>query len=81
MPASAPRAPRSTVAVQHALGRAGGARGEQDQRIVVEAAARRVAGPLNWVMQDGKPVGGTATGKGVYTLAAGGAAALARHAF
>jgi hypothetical protein len=45
------------------------------------AAYRVTAGTLNWVIQDGKPVGWTAAGKGVYTLTSGSAASLAGKTF
>lgn len=45
------------------------------------AAYRVTAGTLTWQMQDGKPVGWTASGKGVYTMASGSASALAGKSF
>jgi len=45
------------------------------------AAYRVTGGTLNWVIQDGKPVGWTAAGKGVYTLTSGSAASLAGKTF
>lgn len=45
------------------------------------AAYRLTAGSLNMLMQDGKPAGWTASGKGVYTAAGGSAAALAGKTF
>lgn len=47
----------------------------------VASAYRTTAGSLTFVMKDGKPVGWTATGKGVFTLATGAAAALAGKTF
>ncbi len=44
-------------------------------------AVRITEGTLAWVVKDGKVVGWNATGKGVFTLAADGAAALAGKSF
>lgn len=45
------------------------------------ATYRATSGTLSFVMKDGKPVGWTASGKGVYTMATGSAAPLAGKAF
>ena len=47
----------------------------------VAVAYRVTAGSLTYVMKDGKPVGWNASGKGVFTLATGAAAALAGKTF
>ena len=47
----------------------------------VAVAYRVTAGSLTYVMKDGKPAGWNASGKGVYTMATGAAAALAGKAF
>ena len=44
-------------------------------------AYRITAGSMSYVMKDGKPAGWNASGKGVYTMATGVAAALAGKAF
>jgi len=45
------------------------------------AVYKVTAGTLTYVMQDGKPVGWTAAGKGAYTLATGNMAALAGKSY
>jgi hypothetical protein len=45
------------------------------------AVYKVTGGTLSYIMQDGKPAGWTASGKGVYTLAVGGAAALAGKSY